>query len=291
MPAALFWSLTMLVAAAKVVDEHLFDRLVVGDEDVADGASADKVADFFGEILGVVASALERLGHENDLQAGLARHVFGILDVAQEDQIAQAVHLGVGAEDLDGRADVALRECGAAVGEHLFQNCGHLGEVAGVFGVNASADRLRAVGKAEQEVANALEADHELHAGEKFVCLGGVDFGDGGGDSVVDFEIESVEFALALAQGAEQGAGTGRNAFGGCGGGFFGHVAGFNGAAHDVVVSRFGIRTFDCCAHESVRWDRTRAKTRSSASVAGVLPFLGSDRQRPSISIPVAECR
>ena len=73
-----------MVAAAEVVDEHLFDGLVVGHEDVADGVSADDVADFFGEILGVVAGAFERLGHEDDLQAGLAVHVFGILNVAEE---------------------------------------------------------------------------------------------------------------------------------------------------------------------------------------------------------------
>jgi hypothetical protein len=73
-----------VVAAAEVVDEHLFDGLVVGHEDVADGVSADDVADFFGEILGVVAGAFEGLGHEDDLQAGLAMNVFRVLDVAEE---------------------------------------------------------------------------------------------------------------------------------------------------------------------------------------------------------------
>jgi hypothetical protein len=99
--------LAVVVAAAEVVDEHLLDRFVVGHEDVADGVSADEVADFFGEIFGVIAGALQRLGHEDDLQAGLAMNVFRILDVAQEDEIAQAVHLGVGAEDVDGFADLA----------------------------------------------------------------------------------------------------------------------------------------------------------------------------------------
>jgi hypothetical protein len=60
-------ALTVLVAAAEVVNEHLFDGLVVGHEDVADGVSADDVADFFGEIFGVVAGAFERLRHEDDL--------------------------------------------------------------------------------------------------------------------------------------------------------------------------------------------------------------------------------
>ena len=103
-----------LVAAAEVVDEHLLDGLVVGHEDVADGVSADEVADFFGEIFGVIAGALEGLGHEDDLQAGLAGDVFGILDVAEEDEVAEAVHFGVGAEDVDGFADVAGGEGVAA---------------------------------------------------------------------------------------------------------------------------------------------------------------------------------
>jgi hypothetical protein len=267
-------NLGFMVAAAEVVDEHLFDWFVVGDEDVADGASADEVADFFGEIFGVIAGALERLGHEDDLQAGLARHVFGILDVAQEDEIAQAVHVGVGAEYLNGLADVALGERGATVSEHLFEQRGHLRELAGVFGVDASADRLRAVGEVEQEVADALEANHELHAGEKFARLTRADLSDGSGDSVVDFEIKSVEFAFALAQRTEQGGGPGSNAFCGGAGGLFGHVAGFHGAAHDVMVSRFWIRALDCCTHECVRRARTRATTRSSGTVAGILPFL-----------------
>ena len=61
-----------LVAAAQPIDEHLFDRLIVAHEHVADGVSAHKVADLFSEILSVIAGALERLGHEDDLQAGAA---------------------------------------------------------------------------------------------------------------------------------------------------------------------------------------------------------------------------
>ncbi len=38
----------VLVAAAKIVDEHLLHGFVVRDQDVADGVSADEVADFFG---------------------------------------------------------------------------------------------------------------------------------------------------------------------------------------------------------------------------------------------------
>src|ERR1017187_7727687 len=205
--------LAVVVAAAEVVDEHLFDGLVVGEEDVADGVSADEVADFFGKVFGVIAGAFEGLSHEDDLQAGLADEVLGILDVAKEDEVAKAVHLG--AKDVDGFADFAGGKCSAAVGQHLFEDGGHLGKVAGVFGIDASTDGEGAVGEAEKQVADALEADHELHAGEQFAGFGGADFGDGGGDSAVDFHVERIEFTFALAQGVEQGSGAGGNALGG----------------------------------------------------------------------------
>lgn len=98
---------SVLVAAAHVVDEHLFYGLVVGHKDVADGVAAYHVADFFGQVLGVIAGAFERLSHKNDLQAGLAGDVFGILDVAEENKVAEAVDLGIGAENVDGLADIA----------------------------------------------------------------------------------------------------------------------------------------------------------------------------------------
>src|SRR5579863_3811292 len=154
--------LTMLVAATKIVNKHLFDGLVVGHEDVADGVSADEVADFLGKILGVVAGAFERLGHEDDLQAGLAMNVLGILNVAEENEIAQAIHFGVGAKNINGLGDFAVGKCGPAIGEHFLEDSRHLGEVAGVFGIEAAADGLSAVGEAEQQVADALETDHEF---------------------------------------------------------------------------------------------------------------------------------
>lgn len=239
--------------AAEVVDKHLFDGLVVGFEDVADGVAADEVANFFGEILGVIAGSFERLSHEDDLEAGLARDVFWILDVAEEDEVTEAIDFGIGAEDIDGFADVAGGESVANVGEHLFENRRHVREVAAVIGIDAASGGLRAIGKAEKQIADAFEADHELHAGEEFAGLSGLDVGDDGGDGAVDFHIERVEFALALAQGVEQRAGAGGNAFGGSAGGFFGESAGFDGAAHDVMMSRFGGQAFDACgAHEDI---------------------------------------
>ena len=175
----------------------------------------------------------------------------------------------------------------AAVGQHFFEDGRHLSEVARVFGVDASAGSLCAVGEAEQQVTDALEADHELHTGEKFASLGGADFGDRGGDAAVDFHIERVEFALALAQGIEQDGGASGDAFGGGSGGLFGHATGVHGAAHDVLVSWFGIWSLDRGAHNYVRLARPRAAARSFGAVVALLPFVGWDGQRLSIRFHV----
>ena len=190
----------MLVAAAEVVDEHLFYGLVVGHQDVADGVAADYVADFFGQVFRVIAGAFEGLGHEDDLKTGLAGDVFGILDVAEEDQVAQAVDLGVGTEHIDSFADVAARESVAYVGQHFFEDGGHVGEVASVLGIDAAGSPLSAVGEAEEQVANAFEADHELHEGEEFASFGRLNLGDGSSNGGVDFHVERIEFPLALTQ-------------------------------------------------------------------------------------------
>ena len=242
-----------MFAAAEVIDEHLFDGLVVGFEDMADGMAADEVADFFGEILGVIAGALKGLSHEDDLEAGLAGDVFWILDVAEEDEVAEAIDFGIGTKNVDGFADIAGGESVANIGEHLFQDGGHVGEVAAVIGIDAAGGGLSAVGEAEQEVADAFEADHELHAGEEFAGLGGLNLGDDGSNGAVDFHIERIEFALALAQGVEQRAGPGGNAFGSGSGSFLSQTTSFDGAAHDVLMGRFGGQAFDACgAHEDI---------------------------------------
>ena len=50
--------------------------------------------------------------------------------MAQEDEVAEAVHFGVGAKDVDSLADLTSGECGAAIGQHFFEDGRHLSKVA-----------------------------------------------------------------------------------------------------------------------------------------------------------------
>src|SRR5215831_19546558 len=79
----------LTLALAHVVEEHLFDGFVVGHHDVPHRVSADQEADLFRQVLGMIAGTLERLCHENHLQAGLALNVFRILYVTEKNQISQ----------------------------------------------------------------------------------------------------------------------------------------------------------------------------------------------------------
>ncbi len=100
----------MLLAAAQIVDEHLFDRLVVTLEDVANRVAADEMANFFSEVFGVISGAFQGLRHKDDLQTGLPGNVFRILDVAKKDEVAEPIDFGIGAENIDRLANVASGE-------------------------------------------------------------------------------------------------------------------------------------------------------------------------------------
>src|ERR1019366_62604 len=87
LPIRLWTLLRLFFFVPEPFDKHLLFWFVVGHQQVANAASADKMANFFGQVLGMVARAFQRLRHENNLQAGEVRNVLRILDVAQEDDI------------------------------------------------------------------------------------------------------------------------------------------------------------------------------------------------------------
>ena len=179
-------------------DKHLFFRFIVGHQQVADAASADKVANFLRQVLGMVAGAFERLRHEDDLQAGVVRHVLRILNVAQEDDIAQPVHLGIGAQYVDRFLDVALRKRLADIGQHFLEHRRHVGQVPGILRVETPARRLRAGGEAQQQIPDALQPDHDFHAGKQLPGFRLRDARDGRGHAGVYFPVNGIELFLAL---------------------------------------------------------------------------------------------
>ena len=53
------------------------------------------------------------------------------------------------------------------VGEHLLQPGGHQREVTNVLQIDAAADRGGAIAAIQQQVADALQANHELQASQQ----------------------------------------------------------------------------------------------------------------------------
>src|SRR4051812_45032595 len=112
-----------------MIEEHLLDRTIVGAEDVADRASADEMADFFGDILGVIACAFEFLRHEEDVEAVELAIVCAGFEMTEHDEIAEAIHLSIGSKDVDGDVEIAGAEREFDVGDYLFETRRHGGEV------------------------------------------------------------------------------------------------------------------------------------------------------------------
>src|ERR1700693_5512073 len=224
--------LRLSVFVPQPFDEHLFFWFVVIHEQVANAASADKVANFFRQVLGVVAGAFERLRHEDNLQAGMVRDVLRILDVTQEDDIAQAVHLGIGAKDIDGFLDILLGKRLADISQHLLQHRGHLGQVAGILRVEAVARSLRAGGKAQEQVPNALESDHDFHACEQLPGFGLWNAGDSRGHTGVHFPVNGIKFFFALPDVVQAGHRSGGNTLGRDSRSLAGQFAGFHRSLH-----------------------------------------------------------
>src|SRR5579859_922466 len=83
---------------------ELLDRAFVAGGSVADGASAHEMAHFFSDVLSVVACALQRLRHEQDVDAIWPGATGLIFEVPEKDQIANAVDLAIGAQNRDGAA-------------------------------------------------------------------------------------------------------------------------------------------------------------------------------------------
>jgi len=56
--------------------------------------------------LGVVASSFNRLSHEDDFKAGVARYIFRVSMWRRKIKFAQAVDFGVGAQNLNSFLEV-----------------------------------------------------------------------------------------------------------------------------------------------------------------------------------------
>jgi hypothetical protein len=175
-----------------MVEKHLFDGAIVGAKDVANGASADEMADLFGNIFGVIASAFEFLGHEKDVETVELSVMRSGLKVSEHDYIAKAIHLSVGTEDVYGSVEIAQAEGILNVRDHLFEARRHSGEIGAVDDVDLRRDGFGAIGDIEEEVADTFERDDELHAGEEFTSFVFADAGDGGSNEIVDIAIERI---------------------------------------------------------------------------------------------------
>ena len=99
----------------------LLIRLVVASQEMAHGVAAEQVAHFFRDILGVIAGALYGLCHQQHVRRMIACHAALVFQMADEDQVASPVDLGIGAQNPDGAVQVLQRERLVDLEQHLLQ--------------------------------------------------------------------------------------------------------------------------------------------------------------------------
>ena len=83
-------------------------------------------------------------------------------------RLRMPIELSIGAQDRQRSIQIALAEGVVHIPQHLLQPRRHHREIANVLQLDAAADRRGAITAVQQQVANALQIDDELQAGQQF---------------------------------------------------------------------------------------------------------------------------
>ena len=98
--------------------------------DVSNAATLTQAHEFFGQILGVVADALERLGNQQHFEHLRVRVLFG--EVALKQGVTNLVDPRIGSQYLARAVDVPLGEPAVHQFEHLRQDGEHFYQLLGI---------------------------------------------------------------------------------------------------------------------------------------------------------------
>src|SRR5579872_4259023 len=97
---------TKLVSSFVLIPEpgqiELLDGALVAGRSVAYGPSAHEMANLFGDVLGMIASALQRLRHKQDVDAVGPCAIGLVFEMPEEDQITNSVDLAIRSQDGNG---------------------------------------------------------------------------------------------------------------------------------------------------------------------------------------------
>src|SRR6516164_6614578 len=106
--------------------------------------------------------------------------------MTHENQVAQPVHFRVSAKNRESQVEVAVAKGSMHVAQHLFQARGHERQIADILQVDAASHCSRSVAAIQKQVPDSLQADNELQAGQQLAGVHLADFGNDGGNTLVD---------------------------------------------------------------------------------------------------------
>jgi len=137
---------------------------------VADSVSADKVANFLRKILGMVAGALQRLGHKNDLQAAWRCRFSGFSMCLRKIRLRRrSISRPSAARPRPVLHRAQRKRRPRSV--NIFSSTVAMRVRSRVSWDQSANRRLRAAGKTQQQVADALQTNHDFHAGQQFASF------------------------------------------------------------------------------------------------------------------------
>ena len=110
---------------------------------MADGVSADQMADLFGRVFHMVGSAFDCLCHGNYVNAVGTTESHFRFKASHYDQIVQTVSLAVGAQNFQCAGMIARGEGLFGFREHPREHREHVAEVAKVLRVKPGVNRVR----------------------------------------------------------------------------------------------------------------------------------------------------
>lgn len=166
--------------------------------------AADEMADLLGEIFGVIPGALERLSHKQDVKALGTGRIVVVLQMPEEHEVAEAIQFSIGAQHAHSATEITQLHRVVYIGQHFLESRCHHREIANVLQLDSSAHSSSSIAAVQEQIADALQSDDELHASEKFVRTLLADFCYDAGDTLINFTVESVKFLFALTYTVQQ---------------------------------------------------------------------------------------
>src|SRR6185312_8574130 len=123
---------------------------------------------------------------------------FRIIRVTDDQQVAQAIDLGITTENMNGLLHIASCKSPGDLLEHVFKRTRHPRKMVDIFHIEPVADDSGTLGKAGHQIADSLQIQHQFQTGKQFTGLFRRDAGNLRSQTLVEFTVQLIELLLTI---------------------------------------------------------------------------------------------